>query len=128
MGAILGGLIGGCAITLLTWVFVRNYCAKRRRAKQVRFAADNKVLELEEYREEVVKQGFTVAATPVTPGWPLSSEMAERQPLSPQYESVIDGKAGRMRVTTVFDPPPRRSWAVGGQEEEIGRKKGRVRR
>ena len=83
------------------------------------------MLELEEYREEVVKQGFTVVATPVTPGWPLSNEMAERQPLSPQYESVIDGKAGRMRVTTVFDPPPKRSWTGQGQDGDggMGRKK-----
>ena len=128
MGAILGGVIGGSAITLLVWNIVRH-CVARRQKKKVTFAL-GKVAEIEDGEELRERSTFTFRP-PQTPGQPITPGVQAPRtefpfPLHKEAQAgTFKGPTERTQITvvTVFDPPPR----VPVGEGKGGKKGGRRR-
>ena len=127
VGAAVGGVVGGSALTILVWVLVQTFLRRRERKKRsVRFAgvAAAKGVEMDEMEEvegEEANNGrhndgskgqSFVFRAPMTPGQPVTPGQAPKEAFP--FPSSSSSKTaqqqtfkGPLERQMTFDPPPR---------------------
>jgi hypothetical protein len=141
VGAAVGGIVGGSAITIVVFLLVQNCLRKRERRKRSVSFADlgaAKGVEMDDM-EEVEKINYSpvkgkasaqrfVFRPPHTPGQPITPGQAPRAdfpfPKSEQQpvgNSTFKGPLERKPVAVTFDPPPRAPFGEGSEKQKSSR-------
>ena len=145
VGAAVGGVVGGSAVTILVWVLVQNYLRRRQHRKRaVGFAAGAaKGVEMDDMEEVDVdmekevnivglhhmgmgKKGQNfVFRPPMTPGQPITPGQAPRQAFpfpssltAQRQQQTFKGPTERQPAQMTFDPPPRVAFGEEGKQQQ----------